>query len=158
MKPFFLVLFIVGLGLLALTRGHAQQNQQYAMTWGHDTNASQATEGNWSFGGRQIVELRLSAGSGAGRSKGLMGQVKFAGEDKAMLGLRVMRASGNNFTAETKRGNEDWKPALGTWTIGHRTDHAVITVELKSPDSGKTLNGKMTYDTEGPIHIKGSLQ
>lgn len=156
MKQFFLALSIVVLGVLATTHSHAQQNFKYEMSWGHDTNASEGSEGFWSFGGRPIEAITLDAGSEGGKSKTLEGTLRYSASNH-LLKLKLTRAGGNQFTAEAKLGNENWR-SVGTWTVGHRTDHAVIKVDLKGANSGRTVSGTMTYEGEGIIHVKGNAK
>jgi OAA-family lectin sugar binding domain len=44
----------------------------------------------------------------------------------------------------------------GQWVLGCRANQAVVALAVSSTDSGKTLNGTMTYAGEGPIGFRGT--
>ncbi len=44
----------------------------------------------------------------------------------------------------------------GTWVIGSRTNQHVVAINVQSNDGGQTLNGTMTYSSEGPIGFRAT--
>jgi hypothetical protein len=46
-----------------------------------------------------------------------------------------------------------WNPG-GLWSLGSRFNQALVDVDLRSSDGGKTLTGTITYAGEGPIGFR----
>ena len=59
------------------------------------------------------------------------------------------------FQVENQWGgtSEPWHQG-NTWIIGGRKDQAVVAVDIKSKDNGRTFTGTMTYKGEGKISLK----
>jgi hypothetical protein len=66
--------------------------------------------------------------------------------------------SPSSYKAQVQWGGPSapWQePAV--WVIGGRKDQAVVGLDIKSTDGGKTLTGTMTYAGEGPIRLKAVM-
>lgn len=143
-----LLSFFAGQGAQAQTNSYTVTNQ-----WGGNT-APWNAGGTWVLGGRSnqsVVALQANSGDGG---KTLMGSMSYSGEGP--IGFRA-RATGNNqYAVENQWGGAaaPWQPG-GTWVIGGRSGQAVVALDLKSPDQGKSLMGSITYSGEGPIAFKG---
>ena len=46
----------------------------------------------------------------------------------------------------------------GAFVLGYRDNQAVVAIDIKSGDGGKTLSGTMTYAGEGPIGFRGTAK
>ena len=121
--------------------------------WG-GSSAPWHQDGSWVIGGRdtqRCIQLKVSA---SGDDKLLSGEMTYDGEGP--IGFR-----GNltpTYTVENQWGGNSapWHPG-GTWALSGRSNQDVISMDISSPDSGKTLEGTMTYRGEGPIGFKGIL-
>ncbi len=51
-------------------------------------------------------------------------------------------------------GSEAPWHSAGTWILGGRLDQPIVAVDIRSEDQGKTLEGTIRYQTEGPIGFK----
>lgn len=140
--------------LLAGQVAHAQANT-YTVTnqWGGSA-APWNAGGTWVLGGRpnqSVVALQAKSADGG---KTFMGTMTYNGEGP--IGFRAKMTGENQYAVENQWGGEPWQPG-GTWTIGGRRGQAVVALDLKSPDQGKSLLGTVTYNGEGPIAFKGLL-
>lgn len=107
----------------------------------------------WVIGGRSgqnVVALDIKSGDSG---KTLTGTMTYAGE--APIGFRAVLARTNTYLVENQLGGgaAHWHPG-GTWILGGR-DQPVVAVDIFSSDSGKTLNGDMTYAGEHPVGFEG---
>lgn len=61
------------------------------------------------------------------------------------------------YTVENQWGGSSapWNNG-GLWVIGARGKQYVVALDAKSDDKGKTLNGTMTYEGEGPIGFRAT--
>ncbi len=75
-------------------------------------------------------------------------------EGEGPIDFRATRMASNSYRAEVSFGDE-WHPA-GDWIIGGR-DQRAVKVSAKSTDGGKSLNGTVTYQGEGPINMEATL-
>lgn len=112
--------------------------------------------GRWLIGGRtnqNVVAIEVKSSDGG---QTLNGTMTYAGEGP--IGFRTTRSDGNNYIVENQWGGNTapWNPG-GKWVIGGRSDQRVVALQLNSSDLGKTLNGTMTYNGEGPIGFRGTL-
>lgn len=67
--------------------------------------------------------------------------------------------AGSNYSVKNQWGGSSapWHDG-GNWVIGTRNgDQNVVQMKVKSGDDGKTLEGEMTYQGEGPIGFRGRL-
>jgi hypothetical protein len=151
-----MALTIVVVSLLAGQTAQAQTTNKYTVMnqWGGSA-APWNAGGTWVLGGREkqsVVAIQISSKDGG---KTLTGTMTYNGEGP--IGFRATATGNNNYTVENQWGGAaaPWN-AGGTWIIGGRTGQAVVALDVKSTDQGKTLNGTMTYSGEGPIGFKGA--
>lgn len=112
--------------------------------------------GRWLIGSRSnqnVVAIEVKSSDGG---QTLNGTMTYAGEGP--IGFRATISDGNNYTVENQWGGDSapWNPG-GQWIIGGRSDQRVVALQLNSSDGGKTLNGTMTYNGEGPIGFRGTV-
>lgn len=120
--------------------------------WG-GSSAAWNPGGSWKIGGRdnqKVVALKFNSNNGG---KTLTGIMTYAGEGP--IGFRATKLGGNNYMVENQWGGSSaaWNPG-GQWVIGGRDNQAVVAMDIRSNDGGKTLTGTMTYAGEGPIGFK----
>ena len=113
--------------------------------------------GAWIIGGRsdqRVVALNATSSDGGNTLNGTM---TYQGEGP--IGFKANLTQGNTYTVENQWGGSSapWHPG-GTWVIGGRSDQRVIAIDITSSDEGNNLNGNMTYQGEGPIGFKATLQ
>ena len=113
--------------------------------------------GAWIIGGRsdqQVVALNATSSDGGNTLNGTM---TYQGEGP--IGFKANLTQGNTYTVENQWGGSSapWHPG-GTWVIGGRSDQRVVAIDITSSDGGNNLNGNMTYQGEGPIGFKASIQ
>ncbi len=135
---------------------YAQTANHYAVEnqWG-GSSAPWHPGGTWVLGGRdnqRVVAIQISSKDGG---KTLTGTMTYNGEGP--IGFRATSTGNNNYTVENQWGGSSapWHPG-GTWIIGGRSNQAVVALDAKSTDQGKSLNGTMTYNGEGPIGFKSA--
>lgn len=136
---------------------HAQANT-YTVTnqWGGST-APWNAGGTWVLGGRSnqsVVAIQVKSQDGGGQT--LTGTMTYNGEGP--IGFRAKAIGNNQYAVENQWGGAaaPWQPG-GTWVIGGRSGQAVVALDVKSADQGKSLTGTVTYKGEGPIGFKGLL-
>ncbi|KVD70613.1 lectin ESA-2 [Burkholderia sp. ABCPW 14] len=136
-------------------RATLTQSNTYAVEnqWG-GSSAPWHPGGTWIIGCRvnqNVVALDIESGD---QGATLAGTMTYAGEGP--IGFKSQQADGGVYAVENQWGGSSapWHNG-GVWVIGAR-DQAVVAVSIGSTDSGKTLNGNMTYAGEGPIGFKGS--
>ncbi|AIO69853.1 hypothetical protein [Burkholderia oklahomensis] len=136
-------------------RATLTQSNTYAVEnqWG-GSSAPWHPGGTWVIGCRvnqQVVALDIESGD---QGATLAGTMTYAGEGP--IGFKSQQADGGVYAVENQWGGSSapWHNG-GVWVIGAR-DQAVVAVSIGSTDSGKTLNGNMTYAGEGPIGFKGN--
>ncbi|KVG51721.1 lectin ESA-2 [Burkholderia ubonensis] len=110
--------------------------------------------GTWMIGCRvnqNVVALSIESGDGGAT---LAGSMTYAGEGP--IGFKSQQADGGVYAVENQWGGSSapWHNG-GVWVIGAR-DQAVVALNVSSKDSGKTLEGNMTYAGEGHIGFKGN--
>jgi len=135
----------------AMTTSYNVQNQ-----WGGAT-APWNEGGQWGIGGREnqlVVAMDISSSD---NGQTLNGTMTYAGEGP--IGFKAKQTVDNVYAVENQWGGDTapWHPG-GNWLIGARANQHVVQMKVDSPDGGKTLNGTMTYNGEGPIGFKGNLQ
>lgn len=111
--------------------------------------------GIWLIGGREGQNVVAISITSSDKGKTLNGTMTYAGEGP--IGFRATMTQTNNYVVENQWGGSSapWNPG-GTWIIGARSGQRVVALQLNSSDGGKTLNGTMTYDGEGPIGFKSN--
>lgn len=110
--------------------------------------------GAWVLGARgsqSVVALNISSSDGG---KTYTGDMTYAGEGP--IGFKATNVAGNSYTVQNQWGGSSapWHDG-GQWLIGGR-DQKAVSVKIKSDDGGKSFNGEMTYEGEGPIGVKAS--
>jgi hypothetical protein len=133
-----------------LSNTYTVQNQ-----WG-GTSAPWHPGGTWIIGcrgGQGVVAVNVTSGDGGITLNGTM---TYAGEGP--IGFRSAPADGGVYTVQNQWGGAaaPWNQG-GTWVIGCRAGQNVVAINVSSNDGGKTLNGTMTYQNEGPIGFTGLL-
>ena len=113
--------------------------------------------GTWKLGGRDNQNVVAIDISSTDNGNTLNGTMTYQGEGP--IGFRATRTVFNNYTVENQWGGSSapWHPG-GYWLIGSRNGQYVIQLNVNSSDNEKTLNGTNTYNGEGPIGFKGTLQ
>lgn len=123
--------------------------------WGGDS-APWHPGGSMLIGGRnqKCVALNIKSDD---NGKCFNGTMTYEGEGP--IGFQAEMSKANAYTVENQWGGDSapWHPG-GVWVIGCRGEQHVVAVDVKSSDSGDTLNGTMTYTGEGPIGFKGQLR
>lgn len=109
-------------------------------------------DGSWVIGGRdtqRCIQLNVTASEG---DKVLSGDMTYDGEGKIGFKSKMTPA----YIVENQWGGTSapWH-AGGTWALSGRYNQDVISMDIRSSDNGKTLEGTMTYPGEGPIGFKG---
>ncbi|MFB2768344.1 lectin ESA-2 [Pelatocladus sp. BLCC-F211] len=123
--------------------------------WG-GSSAPWNVGGVWALGCRNnqnVVAIDIKSNDGG---KTFTGTMTYSGEGP--IGFKATLLGSNNYNVENQWGGSSapWNPG-GLWIIGYRENQNVVALNVNSNDGGKTLNGTMTYDGEGPIGFKGSL-
>ena len=112
--------------------------------------------GTWALGCRDnqnVVSIDVQSNDDG---KTLNGTMTYSNEGP--IGFKATLLGSNNYAVENQWGGSSapWHPG-GLWIIGYRENQNVVAIDVKSSDGGKTLDGTMTYQGEGPIGFKGSL-
>jgi hypothetical protein len=112
--------------------------------------------GQWIIGfrsGQNVVALNVKS-SDNGNS--LTGSMTYAGEGP--IGFKGVLSAGEAYSVENQWGGNSapWHIG-GQWALGARANQNVVAIDITSNDNGKTLNGTMTYDGEGPIGFRATL-
>jgi len=113
--------------------------------------------GQWALGARQdqkVVAIDIASTDGG---KTLNGTMTYEGEGP--IGFRGTLSGSNNYAVENQWGGSSapWHPG-GLWIIGYRSGQHVVALDVTSKDGGDNLTGSMTYNGEGPIGFKGTLE
>jgi hypothetical protein len=130
---------------------YAVQNQ-----WG-GTSAPWHDGGTWVIGARDnqhVIALNVSSTDGG---QTLNGTMTYEGEGP--IGFKATLVTPNCYRVENQWGGSSapWH-AAGTWLLGCRKNQNVVAIDIASSDNGQNLSGTMTYDGEGPIGFKATLQ
>lgn len=159
MRQFLSQAVVFTAALVSLLTGqaaHAQANS-YTVTnqWGGNA-APWNPGGTWVLGGRSnqsVVAIQATSPDGG---QTLTGTMTYNGEGP--IGFRAKATGNNQYAVENQWGGASapWQPG-GTWVIGGRSGQAVVALDVKSADQGKSLTGTVTYKGEGPIGFKGVL-
>jgi hypothetical protein len=133
-------------------RQQCGNNYDCEVQWG-GSSAPWHSEGTWIIGGRDVQRCIQLKADASGDGKTLNGAMRYEGEGE--IGFK-----GNltpTYSVENQWGGSsaDWHPG-GTWVLSGRWDQKVVSMDIKSEDSGRTLHGVMTYTGEGPIGFKGN--
>ncbi len=121
--------------------------------WGGDA-ANWNPDSLWVIGGR--VDQPLVAANLTLSDEGkLTGEITYAGEGP--ISFQGTPVDGGVFYTENQWGADDaeWNPG-GVWVLGGRPDQQVASVAAESADEGMTLEGKVTYEGEGPIGFRAT--
>ena len=117
-------------------------------TSGHDGGA-------WVLGARDdkpqyVVAIDIASKDGG---KSFQGTMTYQGEGP--IGFRAKNVTGNTYVVENQWGGNKapWHPG-GLFLIGGRDQKCVA---LKVEGDGKTLEGEMTYEGEGPIGFAAKM-
>jgi len=137
-------------------RGSLTQQNTYVVEnqWG-GSSAPWHPGGSWLIGcraGQNVIAINVNSTDNGVTLNGTMTY-----NNEGPIGFNSELVDGGVFSVENQWGGSSapWNPG-GVWVIGCR-DQAVIAIDIKSGDAGKTLNGTMTYSGEGPIGFRGSL-
>lgn len=130
----------------------AGNNYSVQNQWGGDS-APWHPGGNWIIGGRNgqnVVALKVEAVQG---SADLEGTMTYAGEGP--IGFKGKETPGSSYSIENQWGGSSapWHQG-GTFVLGAREDQNPVAFNISSNDGGKTFEGTMTYDGEGPIGFR----
>jgi hypothetical protein len=110
--------------------------------------------GVWVLGCRdqEVVAVDITS-SDSGKT--FTGSMTYAGEGP--IGVRASAVAGNNYMVENQWGGTSapWHPG-GIWLIGCRAGQQAVALNISSGDGGKTFNGGMTYNGEGPIGYRAA--
>ena len=87
--------------------------------------------------------------------KTLNGTMTYEGEGP--IGFKGTRSAGDAYVTENSWAGTYGHPG-GLWIIGCREGQNVIQVDASSSNNGGNLDGKMTYEGEGPIGLKATLR
>ncbi len=122
--------------------------------WGGDS-APWHPGGTWIIGcrsGQHVVAVNVTSADGG---VNLTGTMTYANEGP--IGFKSSLADGGVYNVGNQWGGTTapWNPG-GEWVMGCR-NQKVVALSVSSTDSGKTLNGTMTYAGEGPIGFKARL-
>jgi hypothetical protein len=126
------------------------------------------TSAPWNRGGFWFIGCRGNQGvvavdiSSSDKGINLTGTMTYAGEGP--IGFKGKLFGNNNYDVQNQWGGNTapWNPG-GSWLIGCRGGSAagegqnVVALKVTSTDGGKTLNGTMTYEDEGPIGFRAKL-
>lgn len=142
--------------LLTAQVAHAQANSYTVVNQWGGSSAPWNPGGTWVLGGRSnqsVVAIQVNSPDGG---QTLMGTMTYNGEGP--IGFRAKATGNNKYVVENQWGGATapWQPG-GTWVIGSRNGQAVVALDVRSADQGKSLNGTTTYKGEGPIGFKGML-
>lgn len=132
------------------TNTYAVENQ-----WG-GSSAPWHSGGTWVLGGRgnqNVVAIDIKSNDSGAT---LTGTMTYAGEGP--IGFQAAHEqTGALYNVENQWGGSSapWHYG-GLWVIGGRNSQSVVSVNVTSPDHGKSLNGNMIYQGEGPIGFQGT--
>jgi len=131
------------------------QNNTYTVEnqWG-GSGAPWHPGGTWVIGcrvGQGVVAVNVESSDGGNT---LAGSMTYNGEGP--IGFRSQSTDGGVFAVDNQWGGSaaPWHQG-GMWVIGSR-DQGVTSVQVSSPDNGKTFTGTMTYVGEGPIGFRAT--
>lgn len=130
----------------------AGSSYSFANQWGGDQEP-------WHQGGTMVLGTRAAQNpisfdiNSADNGQSFTGYMTYEGEGH--IGFKATLIAANNYAVENQWGGDDapWHEG-GAMLIGGRKDQNCVQLKLVSDDDGKTLNGEMTYDGEGPIGAK----
>lgn len=97
---------------------------------------------------QNVIALDIKSSDGG---KTFEGTMQYSGEGP--IGFKATNTKGNSYTVENSWGGTGGHDG-GQWLIGGR-DQKCIAVDVKG--DGKSLEGTMTYEGEGPIGFIGTL-
>ena len=124
--------------------------------WGGD-DAPWHLGGTWflgSVGAQEVIDIQIFS-EDAGNS--FSGTITYAGE--APIGFKAYKNEGNNYETYVQwLGEEEPWSEGGTWVIGGRDNQSVVALQVSSSDGGFTLEGTTTYEGEGPIGFRGTIE
>ncbi|MGC4064880.1 MAG: hypothetical protein QM784_09605 [Polyangiaceae bacterium] len=118
------------------------------------------SEAEWHRGGifvlgarakQNVVSVNVKSADGG---QTLTGTITYSGEGE--IGFRGKLSGASTYRVENQWGGvaAPWHPG-GEWLIGYRAGKQnVVALNASSTDNGKTLNGSMIYDGEGPIGFR----
>jgi len=130
--------------------GVDENNYAVENSWG---GTSGHDGGKWLIGSRgdqRVISLKATADADGN----LNGQMTYTGEGE--IGLKATLTPGNAYWVENSWGGSTGN-AGGVMVLGTRATKAPVAFDLSSNDDGNTLDGTMTYNTEGHIGFKGTL-
>ncbi len=114
--------------------------------------------GVWIIGCRGNQHVVAINASSKNNGENLDGNMTYSGEGP--IGLKATlrgQNAGNNYNTENSWGGSGGHNG-GKWVVGTRGDkQGVVQLDIKSGDDGKTFQGTMTYNGEGPIGVRGKL-
>lgn len=145
---FMAVLLAAGLILpvAAVASTYGVENQ-----WGGNA-APWNAGGSWTLGEHPITMLQITSGDG-GRT--FTGTMRYRGGPVGVF--QATSVGDNNYNVEIRWGGVQHSQVRnGTWVIGGRPNQRVVSVDVRSSDNGRTLQGTMTYMGEGPIGFRGT--
>ncbi len=110
-------------------------------------------DGSWIIGGRdnqRCIQLNVSASND---NKELSGNMTY--QNEGPIGFKANLAP--TYTVENQWGGTSapWRDG-GTWVLSGRNNQNVIAMDIVSKDNGKTFEGTMTYQNEGPVGFKAT--
>jgi hypothetical protein len=120
--------------------------------WG-GSSAPWHVDGSWIIGGRdnqRCIQLNVTA---SGRDNILNGSMIYDGEGE--IGFKGMIVPSYQVENQWGGPSAPWNPG-GIWVLSGRCNQNVVSMDIKSKDNGKSFEGTMTYEGEGPIGFKGT--
>ncbi len=109
--------------------------------------------GNWIIGARKrqnVIALNLKA-----EGNSLEGSMSYQGEGP--INIVATLTKGSSYSVDSHWGGESapWHSA-GTFVLGNRENQHPVAFDLTSYDSGRTLEGTMTYEGEASIGFRAT--
>jgi hypothetical protein len=135
---------------MAEGNAHATEN-----SWG---GSGGHNGGVWVIGCRDSQHVISVKADSKNNGANLDGEMTYS--EEVHIGLKATlrgQNSGNNYNTENSWSGSGGHNG-GKWVVGTRGDkQGVIQLDISSKDDGKTFSGKMTYNSEGPIGVIGTM-
>ena len=154
MKSIMIAVMALGLFGLAFWRVDKPTPNSYRLEnqWG-GSNAAWKAGGDWVIGGRDTQRVIKVEAESSDDGKTLFGTMQY--EKEGPIGFRATNIGGNEWTVENQWGGDHapWHQG-GTWVLGGRINHPLVSLQIESDDNGAKFTGSMTYSGEGPIGFR----
>lgn len=109
----------------------------------------------WLLGGRKDQFIVSAEIGSKDHGETFNGSITYNGEGP--IDFKAKQEFGNTYSVEVRWGGPSapWNPG-GIWVLSGRCNQNVVSMDIKSKDNGKSFEGTMTYEGEGPIGFKGT--